>query len=122
MANEKTPFAGLNILNAGSYYNWPDRNADNTIIDENLKELTDFENLKKRYNYEVTQTNADGLYTFTTVIKNDAGEEIARRVVTEEAENPESYLTIYTTEIVNGVEKHYKTVETATGFEKNEVI
>lgn len=96
--------------------------ADIAIVDENLKELTDFENLKTRYNHNTTQTNADDLYTITTVIENDDGEEIARRVVTEESESPEGYLTIYTTESINGVEKHYRTVETATGFEKNEVI
>lgn len=121
MANDKTPFAGLNILNAGSYYNWPDRNADNTIIDDNLKDLTDFENLKTRHNYDTTQTNIDDLYTITTVIENDDGEEIARRVVQEEI-GTEEYVSYLTTETIQGVTRQWRVAETATGFERNEVI
>lgn len=121
MANDKTPFAGLNILNAGSYYNWPDRNADNTIVDENLKDLTDFENLKTRHNYDITETVANGLYTCTTLITDAGGEEIARRVVQEEIGTGE-YVSYLTTETIQGVTRQWRVAETATGYVRNGVI
>lgn len=128
MANEKTSLVGLNILGPGSYYNWPDRNADNQAIDEYAKLLTDFDNLKSRMEYNFTEEvigqTADGqdLYRFTTTVLNPDGTTLATRVTTEvEGAGPGLYV-FDTVTTIDGVAYHERYAENANGGTNREVV
>lgn len=93
------------------------RNEDIDLYDK----LADFENLKTDHNYDITETLSDGLYTYTTLIKDAGGAEIARRVVQEET-GTEGYMSYLTTETIQGVTRQWRVAETATGYVRNEVV
>lgn len=88
------------------------RSEDIKLFDK----LSDFDNLKTDHNYAITETESGGLYTYTTVITDDGGAEIARKVVAEE-----SATSTLTTVTIGDDVSRYRVTETVTGYNREAV-